>query len=44
MGRELATTEVVPGVEVAPGLAGMSQDDYNAAVEEELGLKQEGQE
>lgn len=43
MGRDIATTEMVPGVETAPTLAGIDQDDYNAAVNKTLGLKQEGQ-
>ncbi|MFF7970264.1 hypothetical protein [Streptomyces sp. NPDC007905] len=43
MGRDVATAETVPGVELAPTLAGMDQDDYNAAVNTSLGLKQEGQ-
>ncbi|MEV6116316.1 hypothetical protein AB0L59_28510 [Streptomyces sp. NPDC052109] len=43
MGRDLATAETVPGVELAPTLTGMDQDDYNAAVNASLGLKQEGQ-
>jgi hypothetical protein len=43
MGRDVATAETVPGVEVAPTVAGIDQDDYNAAVNTWLGLKQEGQ-
>lgn len=43
MGRDLATAEQLPGVELAPSLTGMDQDQYNAAVNEEFGLKQEGQ-
>ncbi|MGW7526118.1 hypothetical protein [Streptomyces sp. NPDC054783] len=43
MGRDLATAETVPGVEVAPTLAGMDQDQYNAAVDATFGPQQEGQ-
>ncbi|MFE1315734.1 hypothetical protein [Streptomyces sp. NPDC058755] len=43
MGRDVATAEIAPGVEVAPTVTGIDQDDYNAAVHKTLGLKQEGQ-
>ncbi|TXJ85448.1 hypothetical protein E2C11_06120 [Streptomyces lavendulae] len=43
MGRDLATAETVPGVEAAPVLTGMDQDQYNAAVNKEFGLKPQGQ-
>ncbi|MET7489564.1 hypothetical protein [Streptomyces sp. NPDC005538] len=43
MARDVATAEVVPGVEAAPTTLGMDQDDYDAAVSKSLGLKPEGQ-
>lgn len=43
MGRDVATAEVVPGVELGPTATGMDQDDYDAAVNKALGLKQDGQ-
>ncbi|MDF3300130.1 hypothetical protein [Streptomyces tropicalis] len=43
MGRDLATAEAVPGVEVAPTLAGMDEDQYNAALDATFGPQQEGQ-
>jgi hypothetical protein len=43
MGRDVATEEVLPGVEAAPTALGMDQGDYDAAVNKMLGLKQEGQ-
>jgi hypothetical protein len=43
MGRDLATAEAGPGIEIAPTVTGIDQDDYNAAVNSSLGLKQEGQ-
>ncbi|MFG2635728.1 hypothetical protein ACGFX8_17845 [Streptomyces sp. NPDC048362] len=42
MARDVATSETLPGVEAAPIALGMDQDDYNAAVDKALGLKQEG--
>jgi hypothetical protein len=43
MARDVATADVVPGVEAAPTALGMDQGDYDAAVSRSLGLKQEGQ-
>lgn len=43
MGRDVATEEVLPGMEAAPTALGMDQNDYNAAVNKTFGLTQEGQ-
>lgn len=43
MARDVATTDVVPGVEAVPTALGMDRDDYDAAVSKGLGLKPEGQ-
>ncbi|WP_333772987.1 hypothetical protein [Streptomyces sp. IBSBF 3136] len=43
MARDAATFEALPGLESVPTVLGVDQDDYNAAVNKELGLKQEGQ-
>jgi len=42
MARDVATTDVVPGVEAVPTALGMDQDDYDATVSKGLGLKPEG--
>ncbi|OIJ63277.1 hypothetical protein [Streptomyces mangrovisoli] len=43
MGRDIATDEVLPGVELGPLATGMDKDDYNAAVDHSLGLDQQSQ-
>lgn len=43
MARDVVTTETLPGMESVPTVLGVDQDEYNAAVNKELGLKQEGQ-